>query len=158
MRFLGGLTLLLLAATLPACTLDLDTSPICKDFFRLWGETPKALQFKDCQKVEGSQSDQLVATYVVSGRDAAQVERFLVQGFKMAPLRFLCCGWENFYARDQKPARSKEGFYKDKRGRQFYISMGSGEAFLNGQWFNERRDWPRIPQFTVRVTTSLGEV
>lgn len=96
-----------------------------------------------------AQTDELVASYAVSGKYAANVERILVEKYKMPPLRFQCCGWVSRTAREDKNPRNS-GSYKDKKGRWYSISMSSEETVV--------QDWSRIPRFYVRVSIYLGEV
>jgi hypothetical protein len=143
-------SLLAALTTLPACSLNFGQQPlVCGDFLQEWGAKPAALRFEGCKTEKRVQSDKLVATYWVPGKDAAPVERHLVKNYRMAPLRFLCCVWENSYGPDQS-GKSREGFYKDAQGRQFYISMASEETVL--------KDWKQIPRFGVWVETYLGEI
>jgi hypothetical protein len=136
---------------LSGCTLKLgQQTPTCGDFFKRWGATPpQVLQFEGCKKEEGQQVDKLIATYWVHGKDAAQVEQYLTTTYQMAPLIFQCCGWVSTYGASQ-PARDREGFYRDKNGHQFDISMASVETV--------EKDWKKIPRFNVRIETYLGEI
>jgi Domian of unknown function (DUF4952) len=149
-RLSVGMILLAMVVTLPVCSSNLTkSSPICEDFLQAWGAKPKELRFSECKKVVGGQSDQLIASYWVPGKNAAKVEHFLIERFKMAPLRFMCCVWENFPPPD-KLSQNKDGLYKDKKGQQFYIHMASEETVV--------KDWNRIPRFNVSVQTYLGEI
>jgi hypothetical protein len=136
---------------LPACNLKLGQQPpVCGDFLKQWGATPpQALRFEGCKKEEGQQADKLIATYWLSGKDAVQVEQYLVKTYQMAPLIFQWCGWVSTYGASQ-PARDREGFYRDKNGHQFDISMASVETV--------EKDWKKIPRFNVRIETYLGEI
>ncbi len=143
-----GIPLLAAIVTAPIHRLKIaEQTPTCEDFLAAWGAKPKELEFAECKKVAGKQSDRLIASYWVPGKDAAKVERFLTVRFKMAPLRFICCGWENY---PSQPKQDKDGFYKDKKGQQFSIRMASEETLV--------KDWNRIPRFNVRVETYLGEI
>ena len=70
------------------------THHTCGDFLAIWGEKPAQLQFRDCKKVKIPPGEGLTASYVVKGSDAAEVEKILQRKFGMAPLKFLCCGWD----------------------------------------------------------------
>ncbi len=146
---------LLLASSgnLPSTAFD----QTCRDFLEVWGKKPTPLKFTGCKKVEHPQSDRLVASYVVVGSQAERVEQALKTDFDMAALHFLCCYWTAHVPREDwdKPIlRSREGSYKDpfyKHG--FQIMMFSGETLKN-----QRKQWPDIPEFHVRVETHLGDI
>jgi Domian of unknown function (DUF4952) len=145
-----GMIVLAVVITAPSCSVSFAKPPqACEDFLQVWGGKPKELRFAECKKIMGGQGDRLIASYWVPGTDASKVERFLVQRFKMAPLRFICCGWENFPAYD-KPRQNKDGFYKDKKGQTFSIHMTSGETLV--------KDWKKIPRFEVWVETYLNGI
>ncbi|MBW4618512.1 MAG: DUF4952 domain-containing protein [Cyanosarcina radialis HA8281-LM2] len=126
-------------------------TPVCEDFLGKWDKKPKELQFSSCKKMKNPQTESLVASYSVKGKDAAQVESFLRQNFKMEPLKFLCCGWEPTTAVD-KPNLPRYGGYRDRDGYKYEISMYSEETLVNN-----RQHWNRIPKFNVRVTRYLQE-
>jgi Domian of unknown function (DUF4952) len=121
---------------------------VCEDFLGRWGTKPVELAFTQCKRIENPQFDRLESSYVVAGADAAKVEKLLQQKFNLAPLRFVCCGWESTSGDANRPSH---GSYRDREGYYFQISMGSDETVLR-----DRKNWPNIPQFHVRVTKYLG--
>jgi hypothetical protein len=133
-----------------SCGFSLAKQPVsCQDFLQSWGAKPEELSFTGCKKIKGQQTDELVASYAVSGKHAAKVEQLLVEKYKMPPLLFQCCGWVSTTRRGDKNPRNR-GFYKDRKGNHYYISMSSEETVV--------KDWSRIPRFYVRVSIYLGEV
>jgi hypothetical protein len=139
----GAMMLSLTACHVPANTVK----DVCEDFLETWGLKPAELKFTQCKRIENPQFDRLESSYVVAGADAAGVEKLLQKKFNLAPLRFLCCGWESTSGDANRPSH---GSYTDK-GYTFQISMGSDETLLR-----DRQNWPNIPQFYVRVTKYLG--
>jgi hypothetical protein len=127
------------------------TAPACEDFMEKWQKKPKELQFSSCKKMKNPQTESLVASYTVEGKNAAKVETFLRQNFKMEPLKFLCCGWEPTTNTD-KYNLPRYGGYVDRDGYKYEIAMHSGETLVNN-----RQHWDRIPKFYVRVTRYLQE-
>ncbi|NEP14315.1 MAG: DUF4952 domain-containing protein [Symploca sp. SIO2C1] len=122
----------------------------CEDFLAMWGEKPAELEFTNCKRVELPPGEGLVSSYVVKGSDAAEVEKLLQRKFGMAPLKFLCCGWEPILVVGEDNT-SGNGSYVDKDGYSFEVTMHSEETLLN-----DRKDWPKIPEFHVRVTKYWG--
>jgi hypothetical protein len=145
MGMVAGATVLCLTACRPPAN---ATNEVCEDFLETWEMKPAELAFTQCKRIENPQFDRLEASYVVTGADAARVEEFLQSKFNLAPLRFLCCGWESTSGDANRPSH---GSYTDKAGYYFQISMGSDETLLR-----DRKDWPNIPQFHVSVTKHLG--
>jgi hypothetical protein len=150
-RLTAAIAILGIMPVAQSCGFTLAKQPVsCQDFLQAWGTKPQELSFTDCKKMKGAaQTDELVASYAVSGKNAAKVERVLVEKYKMPPLLFQCCGWVSTTAQGDKNPRNR-GFYKDKKGEQYYISMSSEETVV--------KDWSRIPRFYVRVSIYLGEV
>jgi hypothetical protein len=152
-RLTAAIAILGVMSVAQSCGLTLAEQPLsCQDFLQTWGTKPPELSFTDCKKIKMKgleQTDQLVASYAVSGKHAAKIERVLVGKYKMPPLRFQCCGWVSTTAREDKNPRNS-GSYKDKKGQQYSISMSSEETVV--------QDWSRIPRFNVRVSTYLGEI
>lgn len=68
----------------------------------------------------------------------------------MAPLRFLCCGWEVSPANGE--VYPHDGQYVDPKGAEFKVSMYGGETLGRNC-----KNWHKIPEFHIRVTTYLGE-
>ncbi|BAZ31143.1 hypothetical protein NIES4074_36150 [Cylindrospermum sp. NIES-4074] len=121
----------------------------CKEMIVKLVEKSQKLQFLDCKETKSLQLNVLELRYKVAGKDAASVENFLHQKFKMSKLRFLCCGWEPVEVRENHNS-SGHGSYRDQRGYYYEVSMFSGETLVN-----ERRDWKNIPVFYVTVTKFL---
>lgn len=143
-------TAITLIFTAPACAAKSvsQVQQTCGDFLQEWNLKPKAFGFSGCKKIKHSQVDRLEASYLVRGKDAASVERYLSQQFKMAPLRFICCGWETIKTSKNGANQPGYGRYVDKNGHKFEIMMSSEETVL--------KDWKQISKFNVRVTTYLG--
>ncbi len=153
---LTSLPLLVSSGNLPSTAFSQD----CQDFLAEWGKRPAPLRFTGCKKIKNpysEQSDLLVASYAVVGSQAERVEQALKTDFDMAALHFLCCYWTAHVPREDwdKPIlRSREGSYQDPSYEHgFQIMMFSGET-LN----NQRKQWPDIPEFYVRVETHLGDI
>ena len=125
------------------------STQVCGDFLARWDQKPAPLKFVRCETVKHEQVDRLVAFYRVRGSDAIAIEKFLQRQFGMAPLRFACCGW----APDTEKVAPPYGKYVDTKGDQFEIWMSSGETLAR-----DRKAWPKIPEFRIRVITYLGEV
>jgi hypothetical protein len=125
--------------------LEANNNP-CKDFLVTWEAKLPELEFRECQHVERPPGEELIALYVVKGSDAADVEQFLQREFGMAPLKFLCCGWEPIRVGEEGDFLPGHGSYIDSRSDRFRITMVSPETLLN-----DRQDWHKIPQFQVKV-------
>ena len=122
---------------------------ICEDFLEKWDKKPTELHFTDCERVEHVQMDRFVASYVVNGAEAEDVETYLKEDFQMTSLRFICCGWDSLNIDDL--TEPSAGVYRDRFGNEFYIKMYSAETLIQS-----RDQWDNIPEFYVRVTTYLG--
>ncbi|BDM77317.1 DUF4952 domain-containing protein [Acaryochloris marina] len=122
----------------------------CGDFLARWDKKPAALKFAGCETGEMQQVVVLTSPYTVQGTDAIEIEKFLQREFGMAPLRFLCCGWEVSPAKGT--VAPQYGQYIDSEGAKFEVSMFSGETLSNG-----REAWHQIPEFRIKVETYLGE-
>lgn len=127
------------------------STQVCGDFLDRWNQKPAALKFVRCETVKHVQVDRLVSSYTVKGSDAIEIEKFLQRQFGMAPLRFLCCGWEPSSV--QNRVAPLYGQYVDAKGAQFEVWMFSGETLLR-----DRKAWHKIPEFHIRVETYLGEI
>jgi Domian of unknown function (DUF4952) len=129
-------------------TTELVNTPyLCENFLAKWSKQPQQLKFASCRFEPNSQSDRVHAQYTLSGADAKIVEGFLGTTFQMAPLKFICCGWEP----TSVPGSDRRyGTYRDRSGYYYEIVMGSGETV--------ERDWQRIPTFYVRVTKFMREI
>ncbi len=123
------------------------TPPICENFLAKWGKQPQQLNFASCRYEPNSQSDRVVAVYTLTGTEAKIVEGFLQTNFQMAPLKFVCCGWEPISV----PGSDRRyGTYPNQSGYYYEIAMGSGETL--------ERNWQRIPTFQVWVTKFMREI
>ena len=121
----------------------------CEDFLATWKEKTVKLKFTGCDKNNRASVNELVASYVVKGSDAAEVEKLLQEKFGMAPLKFLCCGWEPIFVENNQNYPGY-GSYTDQQGFDFRITMISQETLLN-----DRQDWKNIPDFYIYVTKYL---
>ncbi len=156
-------------STLPAQELptqdlsETQATLACEDFLEKWDKKPPQLEFTGCEQTKSAQAA-LVASYSVTGSAAAQIEDSLIKDFGMAPLSFVCCGWENHVPRPPDNSDnqttlppidplSREGRYIDEHEFDFSIAMYSEETLVQ-----ERSDWAEIPIFHVRVKTYLGGV
>ncbi len=108
---------------------------------------PVGLKFNGCSDGNSAQIRTLEYNYVVAGSAAKATERFLIDNFGMAPLGFVCCGWE---PRPIDAASARLGTYRNDQGHHYDIAMGSGETL--------EKDWNKIPQFTVTVELFLDIV
>jgi Domian of unknown function (DUF4952) len=142
------LIILLLTLSWQFSTIKLaNTPPLCENFLAKWGKQTEQLKFVSCRFEPNIQSDRVSAQYTVKGTDAKVVEGFLQTTFQMAPLKFICCGWEP----TSVPGSDRRyGTYRDRSGYYYEIVMGSGETL--------ERDWQRIPTFYVRVTKFMREI
>lgn len=120
-------------------------SNACGDFAAEWNKKPTQLAFSGCQ-FESSDRDAVPkARYSLAGKDAIVVEQFLQREFGMAPLRFICCGWEPVVAKGE--ARLLQlGSYRDDRGMSYQIAMYSGETPIA-----TRQQWSAIDTFRVEI-------
>ena len=136
-----------------------NEKPMCTDIMPTWtvksaesGQKqtlgiPVGLKFNGCSDGNSAQIRTLDYNYVVAGSEAKAAERFLIDNFGMAPLGFVCCGWE---PRPINAASARLGTYRNDKGYHYDISMGSGETL--------EKDWNKIPQFTVTVELFLDIV
>jgi Domian of unknown function (DUF4952) len=136
-----------------------NEKPTCTDIMPTWTEKsaesgqqqtlriPVGLKFSGCSDGNSAQVRTLDYNYVVAGGEAKAAEKFLIDNFGMAPLRFVCCGWE---PRPIDGASARLGTYRNDKGYHYEISMGSGETL--------EKDWNKIPQFMVRVELLLDIV
>lgn len=106
--------------------------PACGDHLQQLGGKPAVLQYLGCAQQTDLQDQPYVARYQVAGRQAREIEAFLQARFGMAPLRFICCGW-------QAPAH----FYRAGSGYGYRIDFHSAETL--------EKHWPRIERFHVEV-------
>jgi Domian of unknown function (DUF4952) len=124
-----------------------NTPPLCENFLAKWGKQTPQLRLTGCKYQPNIQSDRIVALYTLKGTEAKFVEGFLMTNFQMAPLKFVCCGWEPI----SLPGSDRRyGTYRDRAGYYYEIVMGSGETL--------ERNWHRIPKFYVSVTKFMQEI
>jgi len=119
-------------------------APSCGDFLQELKLKPAQLEHIECQPGHVAQVRALIASYRVTGAQAATVERYLNHRTGMARLRFLCCGWE--------PAAHRLGRVSKRPERDYEIAMTSEETGIA-----RRAQWAQIPWFYVTVTLSLEE-
>ena len=129
----------------------LSTHKLCGDLLEIYAEKPKNLIFKQCKRVESSQT-LVEAHYEVSGKNAKAVEDFLVKNYGMGKLQWVCCGWES---------RGKYGGFEHKNLTKIdpYLSGiitmgGSGEIFDENGTFTGKLEFDRekVPFFHVIVS------
>ena len=143
-RSLTGIAALGLALLAPAVWGQPATP--CGDFLAAQQRKPPGLEWVGCTEGHDHQLRALIATYRVPGTQAAAVERYLVRHTGMAPLRFVCCGWEP-RVRHGQPG---QGQLPGRAGIAMRVDMHSGETLIT-----RRSGWPQIPWFEVRVTLPL---
>jgi len=107
----------------------------CGDLLARMGKKPPLARYAGCRAQPDRQGKPLRATYRVSGRDAAQVEAFLVRALGMRPLERVCCIWE-----------TRTIYVKDAGGAVYSIVMGSDETLVHN-----RAEWHAIPVFEIVV-------
>lgn len=129
------------------------TEPVCGDFLAMAGKKTIHLEFMGCEPDKNAQLRVLRALYRVPGRDAIEVEKYLVAETGMKPLSFICCFWEpipgeggryGYLPHDQWPGS------EDAILNQYEVSMASEETL-----HNTRAKWPQISWFHVSVTLFL---
>lgn len=74
---------------------------LCGDLLQQYASKPAGLMLTSCEDGRPGSQMVAVATYQVSGANAAQVETFFRARYGMGKLTFVCCGWE--------PANGKHG-------------------------------------------------
>ncbi len=123
------------------------TKPPCTDVLSTWKKKPENLFFLGCSDGTNAQIDTLEYRYSVAGANAKPVEKFLIDTYSMAPLAFVCCGWE---PRPVEGSTSRLGVFRNEEGFYYEIAMGSGESV--------EKDWSKIPTFHVTVELFLDLV
>lgn len=122
---------------------EIATSGDCGDFLAEMHRKPDHAIYVGCSYVPDRQGKPLQARYRVSGRFAAGVEAYLIREVRLSRLKRSCCVW------DAPPSQ-----FRDEKGREFSISMGSGEN-LGGR---SRGDWHQIEAFEILVETFTEEI
>lgn len=145
------LTVLLCLTTVTSCSIsqnenkfsDIPLATVCQDFLHELSTPPKSIVFISCKQDESSYLRPFVAKYRVLGKDAKEVERFLISSFKMAPLTYTCCGWE--------PATGSVDYIDNKTNIHYLIGMGVETLYSN------QADWHKIPYFTLTISSDSLE-
>lgn len=128
--------------------------PQCGDFLASFTSKPKALQFQSCDIAYNKQAKPMIARYHVTGKQAAEVEKFLIKNFAMPSLYFVCCIWESVdKLKKQGYSINESEFLDPKTDIRYYITMISDETLVN-----KRQNWPEIPYFYVNVYTYTEEI
>lgn len=144
-------TVLLCLTTVTSCSLsqnenklsDKPLTTVCQDFLRKLSTPPETIEFISCEQDVSSYLRPFVAKYRVSGKDAKEVEYFLISSFKMAPLTYTCCGWE--------PATGSVDYIDNKTNIHYLIGMGVETLYSN------QADWHKIPYFTLTISSESLE-
>lgn len=115
----------------------------CGDLLKQFAKKPRHLEFIDCNK--GEEQTIFKANYRVQGKNAALVEKFLIESYKMDRLKFICCGWQPEIG---KLTMVKKSDYIANKGINigYFIRMYSSETLIVN-----RNDWNKIPYFYVTV-------
>jgi Domian of unknown function (DUF4952) len=146
LRQIPIILLLTLVWQLPAID-RAHTPPLCENFLAKWDKQTSQLHFTGCKYQAHIQGERVAAIYTVKGTEAKVVESFLMSHFQMAPLKFICCGWEP----TSLPGSTRRyGTYRVQSGYYYEIAMGSGETL--------ERNWQRISTFQVSVTKYMRDV
>ncbi len=114
----------------------------CGDLLARLGKKPPLARYAGCRAQPDRQGKPLRATYRVFGRDAAQVEAFLVRKLGMRPLDRVCCIWE-----------TRTLYFKDTGGAVYSIVMGSEETLVHS-----RAQWHAIPVFEIVVERDTEDI
>lgn len=109
--------------------------PACGDFLNSEHNRPAVLEYRGCRQRPDLQGAPFEANYRVRGRNAAQVEAYLIKHFQVKGLVRTCCVWE-----------SMQNSYRDKADRLFSITITTGENTVTN-----KADWPKISWFFVKV-------
>ncbi|UYZ83275.1 DUF4952 domain-containing protein [Entomomonas sp. E2T0] len=131
-----------------------SVSSQCDDFLAIFNHKPNNLVFQYCEVKHDKQAKPAVATYKVTGEQAAVIEQYLIKNFDMPSLYFVCCIWEPIDKIRKAGYSKNEGEYKDpKTNITYYITMGSDETLVT-----KRQNWSEIPFFWVDVYTYTEEI
>lgn len=150
---LTNFSLLIIMAFLIGCSSSSNQNKSapsqCGDFLAIFNHKPNDLAFQYCEVKHNRQAKPAVATYKVTGAQAAAVEKYLIENFDMPSLYFVCCIWEPVDKIKKAGYGKYEGEYIDpKTNIMYYITMGSDETLVN-----KRQNWSEIPFFWVNVYT-----
>lgn len=116
--------------------------PGCGDFLAQMDKKPAHLTYIGCSYLPDRQGKPLRAVYHVSGRFAASTEADLIKSVGLNRLNRSCCQWDS-------PAHQ----FKDASGREFSITMVSGETTAAS-----RAAWRKIMTFEVVVETFTEDI
>ncbi|MDH1264970.1 DUF4952 domain-containing protein [Pseudomonas sp. GD03944] len=120
-------------------------SPRCHDMLQAISTPPAFIQYERCEVQAQNQGVPVVAIYRIDGADAAAAEDFLRERFGLAS-SFVrsCCMWE-------LPAAIP---YQENAAAPYYtIRMYSEETVVS-----TRKDWPKIQNFYLTVTTYSEDI
>ena len=113
-----------------------------------YSEQPKYLELVECKKGEGQTIN--YSTYKVTGTHSLEVEKYLVENYRMGKLKFTCCGWE--------PQDGKEGeiinseLKKLNKDYHLLVTMtGSAEKKNDKDSLYIEKDRNKIDYFNVTV-------
>ncbi len=107
----------------------------CEDLLNADHNRPAVLEYRGCRQRRDLQGEPFEAKYRVRGRNAAQVETYLIRSFQVKEVVRTCCVWE-----------STQNSYRDKEDRLFSITITTGENTVTN-----KADWPKISWFFVIV-------
>ena len=139
-----GATILLNSLLLGCTKRELTCVDLIEEFSNLLPE----LEFQGCEPSNESQLRVLRAKYQIKGKDSIKIENYLIENYNMAPLKFVCCGWESITNSEGR----RYGTYSDRRGYNYEIKMYSGEVQIPEQLKREN-----VPYFYVEVVGFLEE-
>lgn len=134
-----------------------SAQPACGDFLAMAEKKPPHLEYLDCVKSKNAQLHVLRARYRVTGKNAHEVEKYLVKETGMQPLSRVCCIWEpvpkegkryGHIPHNQWPEGSLQS--RDTTLTHYEVSMGSGESLIS-----QREKWGAIDWFYVDVELFL---
>jgi hypothetical protein len=106
----------------------------CVDWLDAWHSKPEGATFLGCAAEPVADGEQPASLYRLAPGSVEPAEALLIKQFGMAPLAFVCCGWE--------PPR--KGQHR-VAGQYYQIALHSAETLAN-----RREDWPAI-DFFIRV-------
>jgi hypothetical protein len=108
------------------------------DILEIIGNKPVHAEMKSCSFHDNSQVT-FSAVYTLKGIHAGETETFLIRQFGMAPMFFVCCGWET----KNKPGYLRSVHY-DNDNTLLEINMYSQETLIQ-----ERSRWNEIDTFYI---------
>lgn len=127
---------------------------LCGDLLQQYASKPAGLVLLGCADGQPGGQTVAVATYKVSGANAAQAETFFQARYGMGKLTFACCGWE--------PAQGKRGQVENAALRKLnpnyslLITMYSDAQAMEQSLVQDNasawKDKRKVKQFLVEVT------